>query len=272
MTEKLISLIKALGVSDDTLKSITEETTNEQLQEIAETFAENQKALYKGKDVDVDGIKKGAIAEGKRKTRKAIREALGLTAELTNAQIDEMDDAGFSNFIKEKSQANATQEVTTLRTQLTQLGQQVEQLSEEKEQVVNTIKSEYENKINSIYVNSELSKKLSSLEFIVPSDEVLTILEAKLLKKGVQLKKGEKEIELLNANNERLQKVNDKGTPVGFHTLDTFIEAELDPYRKKNNGNDNKNPNHNPIDTSKLNKEQIEMQKHLEYLRQQQEN
>lgn len=243
MTEKLLALVKAIGLSDTTLQSITEETTQEQLDDIVQSFIENQKAMYKGKDVNVDDIKKGSIAEGKRKTRKAIREALGLTAELTNAQIDEMDDAGFSTFIKEKSQASSTQEVSTLRTQLTQLGQQVEQLTEEKETEVNNVKSEYEKKINSIYVSGEIKEQVNKFKYVVTEDEAILMLEAKLAKKGISIKKTESGIELLNDKNERVQKINDKGIPVGFHTLETFVDSELDTIKIKNNGGASPNGN-----------------------------
>lgn len=264
MTEKLIALAKAIGVSDETLKSITEETTNEQLDEIAQSFIDNQRSLYKGKDVNVDDIKKGAIIEGKRKNRKAIRTELGLSAVLTNDQLDSMSDEEFAKFIKEQTQTTIDSEVTTLKKQLTKLGKQLEDKEEEIANSVNSVKSEYESKINSIYVNSALSNLISKYEFIVPTDEALLMLDAKLSKKGIQVKKGESEIELLDANGNKLQKLNEKGAPVGFHSLSSFVELELDTIRKKNNGNEAQSGGTTTIKKENLTKEQQAMLAHLE--------
>lgn len=264
MTEKLIALAKAIGVSDDTLKNITEETTNEQLDEIAQSFIENQRSLYKGKDVNVDDIKKGAIIEGKRKNRKAIRTELGLSAVLTNDQLDSMSDEEFAKFIKEQTQTTIDSEVTTLKKQLTKLGKQLEEKEEEIINNINNVKNEYEGKINSIYVNSALSNLISKYEFIVPTDEALLMLDAKLNKKGIQVKKSENEIELLDTNGNKLQKLNDKGAPVGFHSLSSFVEVELDSIRKKNNGNEGQIGGNAPIKKENLTKEQQAMLAHLD--------
>jgi hypothetical protein len=264
MTEKLIALAKAIGVSDDTLKNITEETTNEQLDEIAQSFIENQKTLYKSKDVNVEEIKKGAIIEGKRKNRKAIRTELGLSAVLTNDQLDSMSDDEFAKFVKEQTQSAIGSEVAILKNQLTELGKQLELKDEEINNSVNSIKSEYENKINSIYVNSELNSLMLKYEFVVPTDEALLMLDAKLNKKGIQVKKSENEIELLDANGNKLQKLNEKGAPVGFHSLSSFVEIELDSIRKKNNGNEGQIGGNTPIKKENLTKEQQAMLAHLD--------
>ena len=271
MTEKLIALAKAIGVSDDTLKNITDETTQEQLDEIAQSFIDNQKNLYKGKDVNIDEIKKGAIIEGKRKNRKAIRTELGLSAVLTNDQLDSMSDEEFAKFVKEQTQSTIGSEVTNLKNQLTELGKQLESKEEEIVSSVTAVKNEYENKINSIYVNSELNNLISKYDFIVPTDEALLMLDAKLAKKGIQIKKGETEIELVDTTGNRVQKLNEKGAPIGFHTLSSFVEVELDNIRKKNNGNDNGQGanNGNPLPRKEdLTPQQIKMMENLERMKQ----
>ena len=177
--------------------------TEDEAAEVGEDFGKAA-SLIRSKVADIlkhdpdfiDPIKQDAtkkVAEqvivAEKKAKKAFKAIAGI--DLTNSEIDAMplEDLYKTGIDKLKSATGS--DAAKLQDEIIQLGQALAAEKESKQSEIDRILNEYKSKEVAAVANSAILSAFSTVELIIPADEALDILKAKLAKDGISFDKDE---------------------------------------------------------------------------------
>lgn len=129
------------------------------------------------------------VIVAEKKAKKAFKAIAGI--DLTNSEIDAMplEDLYKTGIDKLKSATGS--DAAKLQDEIIQLGQALAAEKESKQSEIDRILNEYKSKEVAAVANSAILSAFSTVELIIPADEALDILKAKLAKDGISFDKDE---------------------------------------------------------------------------------
>lgn len=138
-----------------------------------------------------DATKKVAeqVIVAEKKAKKAFKAIAGI--DLTNSEIDAMPLEDLYKTGIEKLKSATGSDAAKLQDEIIALGQALQAEKESKQSEIDRILNEYKSKEVAAVANTAILSAFSSVELIVPADEALDILKAKLAKDGISFDKDE---------------------------------------------------------------------------------
>lgn len=141
--------------------------------------------------IKADATKKVAeqVIVAEKKAKKAFKAITGI--DLSNSEIEAMslDDLYKTGIEKLKSATGS--DAAKLQDEIIALGQALQAEKESKQSEIDRILNEYKSKEVAAVANTAILSAFSGVELIVPADEALDILKAKLSKDGITFDKDE---------------------------------------------------------------------------------
>ena len=177
--------------------------TEEEAAEVAEDFGKAA-TLIRSKVADIlkhdpdfiepikqDATKKVAeqVIVAEKKAKKAFKAIAGI--DLTNSEIDAMPLEDLYKTGIEKLKSATGSDAAKLQDEIIALGQALAAEKESKQSEIDRILNEYKSKEVAAVANTAILSAFSAVELIVPADEALDILKAKLAKDGISFDKDE---------------------------------------------------------------------------------
>lgn len=177
--------------------------TEAEATEVAEDYAKAA-SLIRAKVADIlkhdpdfiepikqDATKKVAeqVIVAEKKAKKAFKAITGI--DLSNSEIEAMslDDLYKTGIEKLKSATGS--DAAKLQDEIIALGQALQAEKESKQSEIDRILNEYKSKEVAAVANTAILSAFSGVELIIPADEALDILKAKLAKDGISFDKDE---------------------------------------------------------------------------------
>lgn len=138
-----------------------------------------------------DATKKVAeqVIVAEKKAKKAFKAIAGI--DLTNSEIDAMPLEDLYKTGIEKLKSATGSDAAKLQDEIIALGQALAAEKESKQSEIDRILNEYKSKEVAAVANTAILSAFSAVELIVPADEALDILKAKLAKDGISFDKDE---------------------------------------------------------------------------------
>lgn len=177
--------------------------TEEEAAEVAEDFGKAA-SLIRSKVADIlkhdpdfiepikqDATKKVAeqVIVAEKKAKKAFKAIAGI--DLTNSEIDAIPLEDLYKTGIEKLKSATGSDAAKLQDEIIALGQALAAEKESKQSEIDRILNEYKSKEVAAVANTAILSAFSAVELIVPADEALDILKAKLAKDGISFDKDE---------------------------------------------------------------------------------
>lgn len=177
--------------------------TEDEAAEVAEDFGKAA-SLIRSKVADIlkhdpdfiEPIKQDAtkkvgeqVIVAEKKAKKAFKAIAGI--DLTNSEIDAMPLEDLYKIGIEKLKSATGSDAAKLQDEIIQLGQALAAEKESKQSEIDRILNEYKSKEVAAVANSAILSAFSTVELIIPADEALDILKAKLAKDGISFDKDE---------------------------------------------------------------------------------
>jgi hypothetical protein len=260
--EAIQNLLVALGISETQIKALNDETTPEQINEIADEFHKKQKeAIAK---IVIQEKKPEFLIEATRKARKTFLTEIGVEED------EEMKSEKDLAIVVRKALEKHDE---TFKSSSTDNSAEVKKWQDEYKNSQKTIKEfeakmlelqaqaeeRYNNMVSDFYVNETIMKLplKEGREFIIPANEVIDTFKGKAMLQGLKFKKGEKDIEVLDKDGNPIQKQNSGSRATEFHTLESYFDEATQAFIKRSNGNNNSGVTTPQVDKSKLSPEQL---------------
>ena len=235
---KVLSLI---GYSEQEIKVLSESEPTE-VEPIIEAFNAKQKANFE-KLID----KKSIVGQGKKeaylKATKTLLNVLGVELEADDLNKDfealaEIAVDKFKEANKHPVDTDSAKIIEDWQNKFKASQATIKQLEKEKEEIKESAKSMIDTEISNFFTNEQILKlsMKEDKEFVLPREKVVDYFRAQAQIKGLQFKKTDNGIEVLDKEGNPIQRKLEGSKATEFHTLETIWNDETLDLTKKSNG------------------------------------